>query len=56
MKALKKTILYRLISVSSTFLITYAITRELIVPTAVTMGHLVVHSIIYYLFERATSK
>jgi len=52
MRAIYKTILYRLVATSSTFIITYLVLQSLWVPTILTVAHESVHSIIYYVFER----
>lgn len=52
MRAIYKTILYRIVTTILTFTLTYLILRELWIPTLLTLIHEGAHSIIYYIFER----
>ena len=51
-KTLKKTIVYRVLSIVSEFIMVALVTGNLIAPTLITGGCLVVHTSLYYLVER----
>ncbi len=51
-KTLKKTIIYRMLSILSEYLIVYAATGNFMVSGAVSLACLMVHTFLYYLVEK----
>jgi len=51
-KALKKTIVYRTLSILSEFVIVYIATGSLLIPTVVTILCILIHTSLYYLVEK----
>jgi len=51
-KALAKTVIYRALSIATEFGLTWFITRQPIQATAITVGCLVIHTLLYYTIEK----
>jgi len=55
-RTLIKTLSWRIVGSSSTFLISYIVTGQLVIATGITIAQMIVNTVLYYIHEIAWNK
>jgi uncharacterized membrane protein len=53
MRAIWKTLTWRLVGSTSTFLISYVVTGQMFIATSIAVAQMIANTILYYIHERA---
>jgi len=56
MRTLIKTLTWRLVGSTSTFVISYVVTGQLVIATGITIAQMIVNTILYYIHETVWNK
>lgn len=56
MRALWKTLTWRLVGSTSTFLISYLVTGQMFIATSIAVAQMIANTILYYIHERVWDK